>query len=135
MSQFIGSWKLTESEKFDDLLSEMGVGFVLRKFAQTATPTVNISQDGDKWKLETVTSLKTSVIEFKMGEEFVEKRLDGNDVRSIMTLEGDKMIQKQFPNEAKKLKEVLITRWVDGSTLHVLAECNKVSSTRKYAKQ
>ena len=49
---------------------------VLRKFAQAATPTVNISNEGDKWKIETITTMKTSLIEFKMGEEFLEKRLD-----------------------------------------------------------
>ena len=48
---------------------QLPTDFVLRKFAQTATPTVNISQDGDKWKIETVTTLKTSVIEFKVNSE------------------------------------------------------------------
>ena len=72
---------------------------------------------------------------FQMGEEFVEKRLDGNDVRSVMNMEGEKMVQKQFADEAKKLKEVTITRWVEGNQLLVNAECNKVLSTRKYAKQ
>lgn len=39
---------------------------VLRKFAQAATPTVNISNEGDKWKIETITTMKTSLIEFKV---------------------------------------------------------------------
>ncbi|OQR67236.1 fatty acid-binding protein5 isoform 1 [Tropilaelaps mercedesae] len=132
---FVGSWKLTESENFDDFLKELGVNFVLRKFAQTATPTVNISNEGDQWKIETVTTLKSSLIEFKMGEEFVEKRLDGNEVRSVMNMEGHKMVQKQFANESKKLKEVTITRWVDGNQLIVEAAISSITSTRKYDKQ
>ncbi|XP_022665322.1 fatty acid-binding protein homolog 5-like isoform X1 [Varroa jacobsoni] len=132
---FVGSWKLTESEKFDDFLKELGVNMVLRKFAQAATPTVNISNEGDKWKIETITTMKTSLIEFKMGEEFLEKRLDGNEVRSVMTMDGNKMIQKQFADEAKKLKEVTITRWIDGNRLLVEAAVSDIVSTRKYDRQ
>jgi len=132
---FLGSWKLTKSEKFDEFLCELGVNFMLRTFAKTATPTVNISQDGDKWKIETVTTMKKSLIEFKMGEEFTEKRLDGNEVKSVMNMEGDKMVQKQFADEAKKLKEVLITRWIEDNILKVKAEVNNVVSTREYTKQ
>ena len=132
---FVGSWKLTESEKFDDFLKELGVNMVLRKFAKAATPTVNISNEGDKWKIETITTMKTSLIEFKMGEEFLEKRLDGNEVRSVMTMDGNKMIQKQFADEAKKLKEVTITRWIDGNRLLVEAAVSDIVSTRKYDRQ
>lgn len=74
-------------------------------------------------------------ITLQMGEEFVEKRLDGNEVRSVMNMEGNKMVQKQFADEVKKLKEVTITRWVDGNKLMVEAAVADVVSTRKYDKQ
>lgn len=70
-----------------------------------------------------------------MGEEFLEKRLDGNEVRSVMTMDGNKMIQKQFADEAKKLKEVTITRWIDGNRLLVEAAVSDIVSTRKYDRQ
>ena len=52
-----------------------------------------------------------------------------------MTMDGNKMIQKQFADEAKKLKEVTITRWIDGNRLLVEAAVSDIVSTRKYDRQ
>ena len=45
----VGTWKLDTSENFDELLKELGVGFMLRKVAGTSKPNVEISKDGDEW--------------------------------------------------------------------------------------
>lgn len=50
---------------------------VLRKMASTATPTTEISQDGDSWNIKTMTTFKTTEIKFKLGEEFDEVTADG----------------------------------------------------------
>lgn len=107
---------------------------MLRKFAETATPVVTISKDGDRWTIKTVTTLKTTVITFKIGEIFMEKRLDGQEVRSMVYLDGDKMTQKQFADAAKDLKEVNITRWVEGDKMMVKAVVSDVSCLRTYTK-
>lgn len=45
----LGNWKLVSSENFDDLLKELGVGFMIRKLATSAKPNVEISCNGDEW--------------------------------------------------------------------------------------
>lgn len=51
----LGTWKLTSSENFDELLKELGVGFMIRKLATAAKPNVEISRDGDDWLVIGVT--------------------------------------------------------------------------------
>lgn len=46
----------------------LGVGFMLRKMAATATPTCEITQAGDEWNIKTMTTFKTTEIKFKVGE-------------------------------------------------------------------
>lgn len=41
--------------------------------------------------MSTTTMLKTTTIKFKLGEEFEEERADGAKVKSIITLDGNKM--------------------------------------------
>ena len=50
----------------------MGVGFVLRKTAAGLKPTVTITNDGEKWKISTVTAFKSGEVSFVDGVEFEE---------------------------------------------------------------
>jgi len=45
-----------------------------------ATPTIEISQDGDNWKIRTGTTFRITEINFKLGEEFEEKTAVGRKV-------------------------------------------------------
>jgi len=127
VSALVGKWNLTDSENFDEFLKELGVGMTWRKLASSSKPTVTITNDGDNWTLKTSTMLKTSEIKFEIGKEFTEHRIDGLDVKTVVNIDGDKLVQKQF-GEA----EVLITRWVEDDVLNVKCEIKDVVSTRKY---
>ena len=76
-------WKYVSCSFFVACLI-LGVNFMLRKMANTSSPTVEISSDGDSYEFKTVTALKTSVSKFKLGEEFEEDRLDGKKVKVIL---------------------------------------------------
>lgn len=41
--------------------------------------------------MTTSSLLKTSAIKFKLGEEFEEERADGTKVKSVITIDGNKM--------------------------------------------
>ena len=56
---------------------------MLRKMANTSSPTVEITNEGDSYEFKTITTLKTSVSKFKLGEEFEEERLDGKKVKVL----------------------------------------------------
>ncbi|RWS12040.1 allergen Tyr p 13-like protein [Dinothrombium tinctorium] len=91
----LGKFELVKSEKFDEFLRELGVNFIMRKLAQTATPTIHVTKDGDTYCIKTTTTFKTTELKFKLDEEFEETRMDGVVVKTKVTREGDKFIQKQ----------------------------------------
>uniref|UniRef100_L7M3Y9 Fatty acid-binding protein n=1 Tax=Rhipicephalus pulchellus TaxID=72859 RepID=L7M3Y9_RHIPC len=127
---FVGKWKLHESENFDEFLKALGVGLAWRKLGQTSKPTVEIKVEGDDWSIKTHTMLKTSELKFTLGKEFDEDRMDGSRVKSKVTLEDGKLVQKQSGD-----KEVTIVREVKDNELHVVCSIDDVVSTRKYLKE
>ena len=125
-----GKFKLISSENFGEFLKEIGISMVTRKLAEQSKPTVEIIEEGgDNYVIKTY-AFKNSEIKFKLGEEFEEKRLDGNTVKTVVTLEGGKLVQKQFGD-----KECTITRGVDGDSLTVVCKSGDVVSTRIYKRE
>lgn len=54
---------------------------MMRKMGNAATPTVEITKDGDTYTMKTTTTFKTTEIKFKLGEEFEETTADGRVVK------------------------------------------------------
>lgn len=56
-----------------------GVNVMLRKIAVAAAskPAVEIKQEGDTFYIKTSTTVRTTEINFKIGEEFEEQTVDG----------------------------------------------------------
>lgn len=127
---FVGKWKLSESENFDEFLKALGVGLAWRKLGQSSKPTVEIKVEGDDWSIKTHTILKTTELKFTLDKEFDEDRMDGAKVKSKVTLEDGKLVQKQSGD-----KEVTIVREVKDGQLHVTCSLDNVTSIRKYLKE
>nr|UAA83478.1 fatty acid-binding protein [Haemaphysalis flava] len=127
---FMGKWKLSESENFDEFLKALGVGLAWRKLGQTSKPTVEIKAEGDDWSIKTHTMLKTTELKFTLGKEFDENRMDGTTVKSLVTLDGNKLVQKQFGD-----KEVTIVREIKDGHLEVTCSLEGVTAVRKYLKE
>uniref|UniRef100_A0A8D0C4G8 Fatty acid binding protein 4 n=1 Tax=Salvator merianae TaxID=96440 RepID=A0A8D0C4G8_SALMN len=128
--QFWGTWKLVSSEKFDDYMKELGVGFATRKMAGVAKPNVIISCNGDVITIRTESSLKNTEISFKLGEEFDEITADDRKVKSIVTLDSGVLNQLQKWDG----KETTIKRKIVDGKLVVECEMNNVISIRVYEK-
>ncbi|XP_031628256.1 probable fatty acid-binding protein [Contarinia nasturtii] len=122
------AYKMTESENFDEYMKALGVGFVLRKIGNSVTPTVELKKDGDTYTLVTSSTFKTSTISFKLGEEFDEETLDGRKVKSVITLDGNKLVQKQGGTPPSD-----IIREFDGNNMVATMTVGEVTCTRKYA--
>uniref|UniRef100_A0A452UI51 Fatty acid binding protein 4 n=1 Tax=Ursus maritimus TaxID=29073 RepID=A0A452UI51_URSMA len=102
---FVGTWKLSSSENFDDYMKEVGitwdavglssVGFATRKVAGMAKPTMIISVNGDVITIKSESTFKNTEISFKLGQEFDEVTADDRKVKSIITLDGGVLVQVQ----------------------------------------
>ncbi|XP_063155492.1 fatty acid-binding protein, adipocyte-like [Candoia aspera] len=128
--QFLGTWKLISSEKFDDYMKELGVGFATRKIAGIAKPIVVISCNGDAITIKTESSFKNSEISFKFGEQFDETTADDRKVKSVVTLDDGSLNQVQKWDG----KETIIKRKIVDGKMVVECVMNKIISTRVYEK-
>lgn len=121
-------YKNTESENFDEYMKALGVGFVLRKIGNSVSPTVELKKDGDKYTLVTSSTFKNTEISFELGKEFDEETLDGRNVKSVITLEGNKLIQKQ----GGEPPSTIIREFTEKDMVATMTVGN-VTCTRKYA--
>ncbi|CAM4500445.1 unnamed protein product [Lepidochelys olivacea] len=64
---FLGTWKLSSSEKFDDDMKELGVSLATRKLGSLTKPTVTISIDGDVLTIQTKSTFRSIEVSFKLG--------------------------------------------------------------------
>ena len=121
-------YKLDKSENFDEYMKEIGVGLVLRKMGNSVSPTVELKKNDDgSFSFTTTSTFKTSTINFKLGEEFDEETLDGRKVKSVCTMEGDKLIQEQ-----KGEKPTTIVREFTPTELTTTLTIGDIKSVRVY---
>uniref|UniRef100_A0A8B9BSM6 Fatty acid binding protein 7 n=1 Tax=Anser brachyrhynchus TaxID=132585 RepID=A0A8B9BSM6_9AVES len=94
-----------------------GVGFATRQVGNVTKPTVIISSEGDKVVIRTQSTFKNTEISFKLGEEFDETTPDDRNCKSVVTLDGDKLVHVQkwdgketnFVREIKDGKMVMVS--------------------------
>lgn len=128
--EFTGKYTLVSSEHFDEFLTEMGIGYFTRLAATRASSEYIITKTpDDEFTLRTVSTFGESSITFKDGVEFEEDRLDGNRVRSVINIKGNKWVQKQYHD-----KEVTIVREFSAEGVIVTSVVNNVVCIRKYEK-
>uniref|UniRef100_A0A8C6H7A6 Fatty acid binding protein 7, brain n=1 Tax=Mus spicilegus TaxID=10103 RepID=A0A8C6H7A6_MUSSI len=72
-----------------------GVGFATRQVGNVTKPTVIISQEGGKVVIRTQCTFKNTEINFQLGEEFEETSIDDRNCKSVVRLDGDKLIHVQ----------------------------------------
>ncbi|CAN9503968.1 unnamed protein product [Ophioblennius macclurei] len=127
---FVGTWNLNTSEKFDEYMKELGVGFATRKVAMVTKPTTIIELDGDKVTVKTQSTLKNTELSFKLGEEFDETTADDRKVKSTVSVVDGKMVHIQKWDG----KETSLVREVNGNNLVLTLTMGDVVCTRNYVK-
>ena len=123
-------YKLVSNDKFDEFLTEIGVNTMKRTIAVNSHPVVQLSRNGDIWTLSTKSVLKSIDLKFKLGEEFQEERADGVKVKSVITIEGNKITHVM-----KGPPEVTVIREYNGDEMVAVGTVNNVISKRIYKAQ
>merc|ERR1739840_7762 len=95
MAPITGTYTQVSSEKYEEFLKALGVGFILRKAALASTPVMTIAEDGGNWTMITKTTVKSIELRFRLGEEFEETTTDGRKCKTTVSLAGDKMTTSQ----------------------------------------
>ncbi|NP_001134675.1 fatty acid-binding protein, adipocyte-like [Salmo salar] len=92
---FIGTWKMTSSENFDEYMKAIGVGFATRQMGNMAKPNLQFSIDDGVISMKSQSTFKTTETKFKLNEEFDEMTADDRKTKTLMTFENGKLVQKQ----------------------------------------
>ncbi|XP_074018311.1 fatty acid-binding protein, heart isoform X1 [Numenius arquata] len=137
---FVGTWKLVDTANFDEYMKALGdppqtshpagVGFATRQMAGLTKPTTIIEVEGDKVTVKTQSTFKNTEISFKLGEEFDETTADDRHVKSVVTLDGGKLIHVQKWDG----KETSLVRELKDGKLILTLTMGNVVSTRTYEK-
>uniref|UniRef100_A0A8C7KBD7 Family with sequence similarity 8 member A1b n=1 Tax=Oncorhynchus kisutch TaxID=8019 RepID=A0A8C7KBD7_ONCKI len=73
---FVGTWKMTSSENFDEYMKAIGVGFATRQMGNMAKPNLLFSIDDGVISMKSQSTFKTTEAKFKLNEEFDEMTAD-----------------------------------------------------------
>ncbi|XP_060578718.1 sodium/calcium exchanger regulatory protein 1-like [Ruditapes philippinarum] len=122
-----GTWQLVETENFDAYMKAVGVGLVMRKMAATIKPTQEITVENGRWKIKTISTLKTTEIDFVIGDVFEETTADGRKVQTVMSMDGQKLMATQ-----KGDVDSTICREWSGDTMVMKLTAQDVVCTRTY---
>ncbi|XP_033321472.1 fatty acid binding protein isoform X1 [Megalopta genalis] len=129
--EFLGKqYKLFSSENFDEFMKALGVGVMTRKMGSCVSPVVELTEDNGLYTLKTTSTFKSGDIKFKLGEEFEEETPDGRKVKSVCTLDGNKLMQVQ-----KGEKQTTIEREFMPTEMKAIMKVDDVVCTRMYKLQ
>ncbi|XP_036034361.1 fatty acid-binding protein, heart isoform X2 [Onychomys torridus] len=140
---FVGTWKLVDSKNFDDYMKSLahlilnrpplplGVGFATRQVASMTKPTTIIEKKGDTIVIKTHSTFKNTEISFQLGVQFDEVTADDRKVKSIVTLDGGKLVHVQKWDG----QETTLTRELCDGKLILTLTHGSVVSTRTYEKE
>ncbi|XP_063223521.1 fatty acid-binding protein, muscle-like isoform X2 [Bacillus rossius redtenbacheri] len=120
-------YKLSSSDNFDEYMKALNVGLVTRKMGNTVSPTIELKKAGDEYSLQTTSTLKSTTITFKLGQEFDEETADGRKVKSTVTFDGNKMVHNQ-----KGEKDTVIIREFSADEVKATMTADNVVCTRVY---
>ncbi len=136
MVSFAGTYKRTKEEKYEEFLNKLGLNFLLRKAATVSTPVMEITETSPgKWRIKTSTTLKTLEINFKHGEPFDEKSLDGRDVTTTVTQEGETRWVTVQKDKKPGGIDVKVIRDFTDKGIDVQMICGDVVSVQFYERQ
>ncbi|XP_059120763.1 cellular retinoic acid-binding protein 2 [Peromyscus eremicus] len=138
MPNFSGNWKIIQSENFEELLKALGVNVMLRKIAVAAAskPTVEIKQEDDSFYIKTSTTVRTTEINFKIGEEFEEQTVDGRPCKSLVKWESEnKMVCEQRLLKGEGPKTSWTRELTNDGELILTMTADDVVCTRVYVRE
>ncbi|KAM9403859.1 fatty acid binding protein 4b [Salvelinus alpinus] len=92
---FVGTWKMTSSENFDEYMKAIGVGFATRQMGNMAKPNLLFSIEDGVISMKSQSTFKTTETKFKLNEEFDEMTADDRKTKTLVTFEKGKLVQKQ----------------------------------------
>ncbi|XP_012138901.1 fatty acid-binding protein isoform X2 [Megachile rotundata] len=121
MSSIVGTYQHERNENLDEYFKAVGVPYIARKMMSMTSPRLEISNDGDKWTIRTISMIRTVEIVFTPGEEYEEHMPSGVTLKNVTTMEGDSIVTHSVgPDNTKVVRKYDVTE--DGLVLTMTHE-------------
>ncbi|XP_067867647.1 fatty acid-binding protein, brain-like [Heterodontus francisci] len=131
MEAFVGTWRLVDTQNFDNYMKELGVDFATRQVGNVIKPTLVIKLDGDNVILQTKSTYRNTEIIFQLDKPFIEHTMDDRDCKTVISLESEKLVQVQKWDG----KQSTLTREIKDEKLMLTLILNDVVSVRTYERE
>ncbi|XP_020792773.1 fatty acid binding protein 4b [Boleophthalmus pectinirostris] len=131
VEQFVGTWKLTSSDNFDEYMKAIGVGFATRQMGNMAKPNLVFSVNDGVISMKAQSTFKNAEISFKLNEEFDETTADDRKTKTIFTFENGKLVQKQTWDG----KTTVLEREIQDGKLVAKCTMDNIVAVRTYEKE
>uniref|UniRef100_A0A8C5BPC4 Cellular retinoic acid-binding protein 1 n=2 Tax=Gadus morhua TaxID=8049 RepID=A0A8C5BPC4_GADMO len=132
-ADFNGKWILETNEKFEEYLKALNIDFATRKIAMSLSQTKVVTQRGDSFEFQTLSTFRNYEHSFTIGVEFDEftKGLDNRHVKSLVNWEGDKLVCTQKGEKANRGWK----HWIQGDKLYLELTCEDVVSVQVFKRK
>ncbi|XP_078094510.1 fatty acid-binding protein, brain-like [Mustelus asterias] len=131
MEPFVGNWRLVDTQNYDNYMRELGVDFATRQVGNVTKPNTIIKLDGDNVIIQTKSTYRNTEIIFQLDKPFNEHTSDNRDCKTVVSLEGDKLVQIQKWDG----KQTSITREIKDDKLIMTLILNDVVSIRTHERE
>ena len=92
MTSIVGNYQHERNDNLDEYFKAVGVPYIPRKMMSMSHPQLQISNDGDKWTIRTISMIRTVELTFTLGEEYEEYMAAGVTLKNVTTMEGDSLV-------------------------------------------
>lgn len=123
-------YKLASSENFEEVMQELGVGWITRKLGNAASPVVELTENNGEYSFTSKSTFKNTDLRFHIGKEFEEETPDGRTVKSVITQKGNVLTHVQSGD-----KTTTIIRTFTPEEIKMVIKVGDIVSTRIYKPQ
>ncbi|WAR31580.1 FABP7-like protein [Mya arenaria] len=135
MEAFIGSWREEEKEGYEEMATALGLPAEKKDFFKNARTEITYRGAGDFWEIDVgmqgVPQKRT--FKFKPGEQYESASLDGSPMKSVVTVDGDKLVEKHTDDNLNGM-DMNITRNIEGGKMIVETQVGDFRMRSKYGR-
>ncbi|XP_015179646.1 PREDICTED: fatty acid-binding protein 12-like [Polistes dominula] len=131
MAPIVGTYQHERNENIDEYFKDLGVPYIARKMMGLASPRMEISNEGEKWTIRTVSMMRTIELIFVLGEEYEETLPSGEILKNVTTMDDDSLVTVSYrPDNTKIVRKYDFTN--DGVVLIMSSEKSDAVAKRYF---
>ena len=133
-TEYSGKFQMTDSENFDAFMAALGIGYLTRKLGNASKPLITISEldaASKRYSLKQESLLKTTTIEFALGQQFEETTADGRKCMTTFREERPGLWEQKMRGTNGGKDSVCLREFFNGG-MKVTCTVDDITTIRNY---